>query len=47
MRWEINRPGSPSQSQPGDDFRLGRGRAGKEALQRLLKLRINLFVRER
>jgi hypothetical protein len=50
MRWEINRPGkSIPVKQSADHFQTmaEATRAGKEALQRLLKLRINLFVRER
>jgi hypothetical protein len=49
-RWEINRPGkSTPVKQSADHFQTmaEATRAGKEALQRLLKLRINLFVRER
>jgi hypothetical protein len=48
--WEINRPGKSipvKQSVDHFDTMAEATRAGKEALQRLVKLRINLFVRER
>jgi hypothetical protein len=49
-RWEINRPGKsvPVERSPDNFQTMAEAtRAGKEALQRLLKLCINLFVRER